>query len=76
MPQSKTLPGLNLSWGISVWGLHVFPMYAWVLFRYSSFLPPSKNMHDRLIGDSKLTQGVSVSVHGCLFGLFVSVLAL
>jgi len=28
-----------------------------------SFIPPSKNMHVRLIGDSKLTLGVSVS--GC-----------
>jgi len=51
---------------LSVWSLHVLPVYAWVLSRYSSFLPPSKNMHVRLTGDSKLSFGVSVSVCGCL----------
>ena len=30
------------------------------------FIPPSKNMNVRLIGDSKLTPRVSVSVDGCL----------
>ena len=44
----------------------VLPLYAWVLSGYSGFLPPSKNMHVRLIDDSKLSLGVSVSVHGCL----------
>ena len=34
--------------------------------RYSGFLPPSKNMHVRLTGDSKLSLGVSVSVCGCV----------
>ena len=29
---------------------------------YFGFLPPPKNIHVRLIGDSKLTLGVSVSV--------------
>ena len=53
-------------WGLSVWSLHVLPMYAWVLSRYSGFLPPSKNMHGRLTGDSKLSLGVSVSVCGRL----------
>ena len=43
------------SWGLSVWSLHVLPVYAWVLT-----LPPSNNMHLRLTGDSKL------SVCGCL----------
>ena len=37
------------------WSLHVLPMCAWVLSRYSGFLPPSKSMHVRLIGDSKLS---------------------
>jgi len=45
-------------------------VYAWVLSGYSGFLPPSKNMHVRLIGDSKkLSLGVSVSVCGCLIRL-------
>jgi len=34
----------------------------WVQFACS----PSKNMHVRLIGDSELSLGVSVSSHGCL----------
>ena len=41
-------------------------MYVWILPGYSGFLPPPKNMHVRLIGDSKLTLGVCVSVAGCL----------
>ena len=52
-----------------MWSLHVLPVYAWVLSGYSGFLPPSKNMHVRLIGDSKLSLEVSVSVCGCLFRL-------
>ena len=32
----------------------------------SGFLPLSKNMYVRLIGDSKLSLGVGVSVHGCV----------
>ena len=46
--------------GLSVWSLHVLPVYAWVLSGYSGFLPPSKNMHVRLIGVSKLSLGVFV----------------
>jgi len=49
-----------------VQSLHVLPVHAWVLSRYSGFLPLAKNMHVRLIGDSKLTLGVSVSVDGWL----------
>ena len=41
-------------WGLSVWSLHVLPVYAWVLSRYSGFLPPPKNMHVRLIDGSKI----------------------
>ena len=46
--------------------MQVLPVYVWVLSGYSGFLPPYKNMHVRLTGDSKLSLGVSVSVHGCL----------
>ena len=49
--------------GLSVWSLHVLHMYAWVL---SGFLPPPKDMHVRLIADSKLSLGVSESVHACV----------
>jgi len=34
--------------------LHVLPVYAWVPSVYSDLLPLSKNMHVRLIGDSKI----------------------
>ena len=54
LPHSEKVPGLILTWGLSVWSLHVLPVYAWVLSGYSGFLPPSKNMHVRLIGDSKV----------------------
>ena len=37
-----------------MWSLHVLPVYAWVLSGYSSFPPPSKNIHVRLIGVSKI----------------------
>ena len=65
-PHSERVPGSIPTWGLSVWSLHVLPLYAWVLSGYSGFLPPSKIMHVRLIGDSKLSLGVSVSVCGCL----------
>jgi len=42
------------------------PMSVLVLSRQSGFLPHSKNMYVRLSGDSKLTLGASVSMHGCL----------
>ena len=62
----ERVPGSIPTWGLSVWSLHVLPVYAWVLSGYSGFLPPSKNMHVGLIDFSKLSLGVSVSVHGCL----------
>ena len=65
-PHSERAPGSISSWGLSVGSLHVLLVYAWVLSGYSGFLPPSKNMHARLIGYSKLSLGVSVSVCGCL----------
>lgn len=45
--------GLNSrsSWGV------------WVLSWFSGFLPHSKNMHVRSIGNSRLTLGVHVSVN-------------
>ena len=52
-PHSKKVPGSSPSWGLSVCS-HVLPVYAWVLSGYSGFLPLSKNMHVRLIGDSKI----------------------
>ena len=70
-PHSERVPGSIPSWGLSVCSLHVLPVYAWVLSGYSGFLPPSKNMHVRLFGDSKLSLGVNVSV--CLVCLCVAV---
>ena len=52
-PHSERVPGSTPGWSLSVWSLHVLPVYAWVLSGYSGFLPLSKNMHVRLIGDSK-----------------------
>ena len=67
-PHSKRVPSSIPTWGLSVWSLHALPVYAWVLSGYSGFLPPSKNMHVRLIGDTKLSLGVSVSMCGCCIG--------
>merc|ERR1712035_185044 len=64
-PHSKKVAGSILTWGLSVWSLHVLPVPAWVLSGYSGFLPQSKDMHVRLIGDSKLSVGVNVRVNGC-----------
>ena len=60
----QRVPASTPSWGLSVWSLHVLPVYAWVL---SGFLPPSKNMHVRLIGVSKiLLRSEFERVCGCL----------
>ena len=53
-PHSWRVPGSTPSWGLSVWSLYVLPVYAWVLSGYSGFLPPSLNMHVRLIVVSKI----------------------
>jgi len=46
-PRSERVPGSIPGWGLSVWSLHVLPVYVWVLR-----LPPTiKNMHVRLTGD-------------------------
>ncbi len=65
LPHSKRVLSLNppANWGPSVWSLHVLLMPTWVFSGYSGFLPQSKHMQVRLIGDSKLPIGVSVS--GC-----------
>lgn len=42
--------------------LYVLHVLIWGLSRYFGFLPLSKLMHIRLIGDFKLLLGVSVSV--------------
>ena len=60
------IPGSNPDWGLSLWSLHVLPVYVWVFSRYSGFLPQSENMHVTLIGVSKLSLVVNVSVDGCL----------
>uniref|UniRef100_A0A668VAL6 Adhesion G protein-coupled receptor E8 n=1 Tax=Oreochromis aureus TaxID=47969 RepID=A0A668VAL6_OREAU len=42
----KVLSSIPLSGrGLSVWSLHVLPVFAWVLSGYSGFLSPSKDMH-------------------------------
>ena len=61
-PHSKKVPGSTPGSSLSVGSLHVLPVYAWVLSGFSGFLPPSKNMHVRLTGVSKLSLGVSVRV--------------
>jgi len=61
-PHSERVQGSIPTWGLPVWSLHVLPVYAWVLSGYSGFLQLSKNMHVRLIGVSKLSLGVNVSV--------------
>ena len=65
-PHSKKVPGLNPGRGLSVWSLYVLPVLAWVFSWYSGFLPQSKDMHIRLIGGSKLPEGVIVNVYGYL----------
>ena len=64
-PHSRRVPGSTPWWGLTVWSLHVLPVYAWVLSGYSSFLPLSKNMHVRLTGVSKIVLR-SECVCGCL----------
>ena len=72
MPHSERILGSIPTWGLSVWSLHVFPVYAWVLSGYSGFLLPYKNMHVRLIGDSKIVFR-SECERAWLFVSFVSV---
>jgi len=53
-PSQQRVPGSIPTWGLSVWSLHVLPVNVWVLSGYSGFLPPTKNMHVRLTGDSEI----------------------
>jgi len=63
-PHSKRVPGSIPSWGLSMWSLHVLPVYAWVFSPGTpGFFPPPKNMHFRLIGVSKI---VLRSEWGCV----------
>uniref|UniRef100_A0A8C4S6G5 Fibrinogen C-terminal domain-containing protein n=1 Tax=Erpetoichthys calabaricus TaxID=27687 RepID=A0A8C4S6G5_ERPCA len=58
---------------LPAWSLHVLPVSAWVSSRRSGFLPQSKDMQVRWIGDSKLalvcawceisTPSISTSIH-------------
>lgn len=48
-----------------MWSLHVLLVSAWLLSRYSGFLPQSKGMQVRLTGNSKLAQGEKAIVDGC-----------
>lgn len=54
--------------GFSAERSHAFPVPAWDLCSYSSFLPQPQEMHllDRWIGDYKLTLGADESVNGSL----------
>jgi len=54
LPHSERVPGSTPTWGLSVWVLHLLPVYVWVLSGYSGFLPLSKNMYARLIGVSEI----------------------
>uniref|UniRef100_A0A7N8WL37 Calmodulin regulated spectrin-associated protein family, member 2b n=1 Tax=Mastacembelus armatus TaxID=205130 RepID=A0A7N8WL37_9TELE len=69
--QPRKVPGLKPIRDLPVCSLYVLPVLVWVFSRYSGFLPQSKNMYVRLIGDSKLPIGVSRStsmsyVDGCV----------
>lgn len=63
---------LEVSWGLPVWSLHVFPVPAWVFSKCSNFLPLCKGLHFRLIGLSEWAQGVDMSKNGCLVYLVCS----
>ena len=58
-PHSERVPGSIPGWGLSVWSLHVLPLYVWVLSGFSGFL-----LHVRLICDSK--SSLRLSMHGCV----------
>lgn len=47
-----------------VWSLHVLFVSAWLLARYSGFLPQSNGMQVRLTGNSKLAEGEKAIVDG------------
>ena len=63
---SERVAGSIPGWSLPVWSLHVLPAYAWVLSGYSGFLPPSKNMHVRLISGKNVLRSECECVRGCL----------
>ena len=65
-PHGMRVLGSHPDWDLPVWSLCVLHECLWVLSGYYGFLTLTKNIHVRLIGDSKLTLGVSVSMDGCL----------
>lgn len=52
--------GLNptVVWGLCVWSLHVLSVPLWVSYWYYSIFPQSKDIHVKLLTDSKLAIGV------------------
>ncbi|MED6253762.1 hypothetical protein ATANTOWER_000700 [Ataeniobius toweri] len=68
-------PGFDSQLGLSAWSLNVLPVHAWILTRYSGFLPQSNDMTGRLSGLSKLPLGVNEFVHGCV-SLYMSCMSL
>jgi len=44
LPHSERVPGSIPGWALSVWSLHVLPVYVWVLSGYSGFLPLSRRL--------------------------------
>lgn len=58
--------GSNLGRFLTLKGLHVLPMCAWVFSRRSSFHPQAKNIQVRLFGSLKLPLGVNMSLSLCL----------
>lgn len=63
----KKVLDLNRVWDLSVLSLHVFPVSAYAIFECRASHLQSKDMHGvRIISDSKLTVGGSVSMNGCL----------
>jgi len=52
-------PGFDSQLGsLSVWGLHILPLSAWVSSGGSGFLPQSKDVRVRWIGHAKLPLSV------------------
>jgi len=54
LPHSERVPSSIPTCGLSVWSLHVLPVYAWVLSGYSSSSHRPKTLNVRLIGVSKI----------------------
>lgn len=52
-------PNIKKVLGLNLWNLHVLPRSVWVLSGHSDFLPQNKDMHVRLIGNSKFPVGVN-----------------